>query len=92
VSRNRRIAAAVILSLSACWTSAQEPALRPPSYLLLRAATAPTHSRSVRGFIPAAPFAVEASPYAYGWFGVQPRRHGSRHFGYYNNYTQWSAQ
>jgi hypothetical protein len=35
---------------------------------------------------------VTAPTYAYGWFGVQPRRHWSRHFGYYRNYTQWSGR
>ncbi len=28
--------------------------------------------------------------FAYGWFGVKPRRHKGVHYGYYNNYTQWS--
>jgi hypothetical protein len=31
-----------------------------------------------------------ATPYAYGWFGVQPRTHAQRHFGYGRNYTEWS--
>jgi hypothetical protein len=35
---------------------------------------------------------LEAQPYAYGWFGAQPRRHWSRHFGYYRTYTEWSAK
>ena len=30
------------------------------------------------------------SAYAYGWFGVTPRRHKGVHHGYYNNYKQWS--
>lgn len=30
--------------------------------------------------------------YAYGWFGVAPRRHKCVQYGYYWNYTQWSYQ
>jgi hypothetical protein len=30
--------------------------------------------------------------YAYGWFGVAPRYHWSRQFGYYRSYTQWKAK
>ena len=35
---------------------------------------------------------VPVRPYAYGWFGAQPRYHCVRHFGYYRNYTQWTAR
>ncbi len=31
-----------------------------------------------------------ATPYAYGWFGVTPRAHATRHFGFYKLYTEWS--
>ncbi|GIW95998.1 MAG: hypothetical protein KatS3mg110_4039 [Pirellulaceae bacterium] len=31
-------------------------------------------------------------PYAYGWFGAQPRRHAAIHLGYRQNYFQWSLQ
>jgi hypothetical protein len=31
-----------------------------------------------------------AAPYAYGWFGANPRVHATRHFGYYKLYTEWS--
>ena len=34
---------------------------------------------------------ARTSGYAYGFFGVAPRSHASRHFGYYRNYTQWST-
>ena len=30
--------------------------------------------------------------YAYGWFGVKPRRHKSVHHGYYNHRTDWSCR
>jgi hypothetical protein len=33
---------------------------------------------------------VSAPAYSYGYFGVAPRKHGSRHHGYYNNYSEWS--
>ena len=36
------------------------------------------------------PHCTTATPYAYGWFGVQPRTHAQRHFGYQRNYTEWS--
>ena len=32
---------------------------------------------------------VWRQPYAYGYFGPQPHRHPTRHFGYRKNYTQW---
>ncbi len=32
---------------------------------------------------------VIGQPYAYGWFGAQPRTQCGRSFGYYRNYTQW---
>lgn len=35
---------------------------------------------------------VVSKPYPYGWFGAPPRQHWTRHFGYYRNYTQWSAK
>lgn len=35
---------------------------------------------------------VNTPRYAYGWFGVQPRHHWSRHFGFYRDYTQWKAK
>ncbi len=35
-------------------------------------------------------YEVYAEPYAYGWFGAQPRQHRSRSYGYHGNYIQWS--
>ena len=35
---------------------------------------------------------ADTAQYAYGWFGVQPRQHLVRQFGYYRNYTQWRGQ
>ncbi len=63
-----------------------------PSYLLLRTPAAPTHHRPTYGYYPGYGFGVESRSYSYGWFGVRPRRHWTRHFGYYQNYTEWSAR
>ena len=54
----------------------------------------PSHAGHVY-LVPAPMHSGYASPaakpaYAYGWFGVKPRRHKGVHHGYYNNYTQWS--
>jgi hypothetical protein len=32
---------------------------------------------------------VTGSTYAYGWFGVAPRRHFTFHWDYYNNRWMW---
>jgi hypothetical protein len=64
-----------------------------PPYLVLRAppltpdAQHAGHRRPSAQIVP-----LEASPYAYGWFGARPGWHWSRHFGYYRNYTEWSAR
>ena len=71
--------------------SQEMPAPRP-SYLILRVPAAPAPHGLAHGHYPGNGVAVEATPYAYGWFGVQPRRHWSRHFGYYREYTEWSAR
>jgi hypothetical protein len=60
----------------------------PPSYLLLRQATAPDGHP---GIAVGRAVDVRGQGYAYGWFGACPRTHGQRHFGYYRNYTQWSS-
>jgi hypothetical protein len=62
----------------------------PPSYLLLRRAESPGN-RYAPGHYDAAMYDARTSGYAYGFFGVAPRSHASRHFGYYRNYTQWST-
>lgn len=61
----------------------------PPSYLLLRRAEAPGQ-HGMPGKPPAAVQPVPGYAYAYGWFGVTPRAHSARSFGYYREYTQWS--
>lgn len=64
----------------------------PPRYLILRTPTAPTPHQPTYGYYPGMVQPVQTSGYSYGWFGVQPRRHWSRHFGYYRQYTEWSAR
>ena len=63
-----------------------------PSYLILRAPAAPHPHHPRHGQYPGQGYGVQTRTYAYGWFGVPPRRHWSRHFGYYRNYTEWSAR
>jgi hypothetical protein len=82
----QRLALAAVL-LSGCLISTA--AAGPPSYLLLRDAEAPGPHLQ-----PAYPAAIHYDArtrgYAYGYFGVKPRTHASRHFGIYRDYTQWS--
>jgi hypothetical protein len=57
--------------------------------LILRRSESPGN-RYAPGYYDAAMYDARTSGYAYGFFGVAPRSHASRHFGYYRNYTQWS--
>ena len=78
--------AAIVLTIGVC----SPASAGPPSYLLLRRAESPgKHYRP--GYADAAMYDARTSGYAYGYFGVAPRSHSSRHFGYYRNYTQWSV-
>jgi hypothetical protein len=61
----------------------------PPGYLVLRRAESPGKHYHP-GYSDAAMYDARTSGYAYGFFGVAPRAHSSRSFGYYRNYTQWS--
>jgi hypothetical protein len=79
---------AALLMLSTARTSeAQEP-----SYLILRAPVAPQPHHPRHGYYPGYGYGVETRAYSYGWFGAQPHRQWSRHFGHYRNYTEWSAR
>lgn len=62
-----------------------------PSYYTLRA-PAPAMHHGGHGYNPGQAQPVSRHAYAYGYFGAQPRRHWSRHFGYYREYTQWSVR
>jgi hypothetical protein len=81
----RLIAVLVLASCCAAPASAG-----PPTYLLLRRSESPGKHYH-RGYSDAAMYDARASGYAYGYFGVAPRSHASRHFGYYRNYTEWSV-
>jgi hypothetical protein len=61
-----------------------------PTYLMLRRPESPgKHYQPGRP--DAAMLDARTSGYAYGYFGVAPRSHASRHFGNNRNYTQWSV-
>ena len=63
-----------------------------PTYLLLRTPRTPAKSHAEYGYTPGRPRHVVGRGYTYGWFGVKPRRHWSRHFGYFRSYTEWKAR
>jgi hypothetical protein len=74
--------------LASCLTSSAVAA--PPTYLMLRRPESPGKHYQP-GKPDAAMLDARTSGYAYGFFGVAPRAHASRHFGNYRNYTQWSV-
>ena len=60
-----------------------------PSYLVLQ--TPPSGPRQIsRGYNPGIAQGVSTPAYSYGYFGVQPREHAIRHYGFYRNYTECS--
>ena len=60
-----------------------------PPYLVLQ--TPPSGPRQIsRGYNPGLAQSVSTPAYSYGYFGVQPREHAIRHFGFYRNYTECS--
>ena len=61
----------------------------PPAYLMLRRPESPKKHYQP-GYPDAAMLDARTSGYAYGFFGVAPRSHASRHFGINRTYTQWS--
>ena len=61
----------------------------PPSYLLLRDPESPG-PKLQPGYPGSTSYDVRSYGYAYGYFGVAPRSHASRHFGINRTYTQWS--
>jgi hypothetical protein len=77
--------AALLLAIS----GAAPASAGPPGYLVLRRPEAPgNHFRP--GYYDAAMYDARTSGYAYGFFGVAPRSHYSRHFGTYRNFTQFA--
>jgi hypothetical protein len=77
------------LSIVLLFMAAHSLSAGHPPYVVLK--TRPVAPQS-HASSPGVAVTVEAQPYAYGWFGAQPRRHMTRHFGYYRNYTEWSAK
>lgn len=69
-----------------------EPPSYFPSYVLLRPPVASSHVAPPRGIYPGYGIPVQTNAYSYGWFGAAPRRHWNLHYGYYGNYTEWSAR
>ena len=89
--RPRRNACVLLIAALLLAMSCAAPASAgPPAYMLLRRAESPGKHYHP-GYADAAMYDAHTSGYAYGFFGVAPRSHASRHFGYYRNYTQWSV-
>jgi hypothetical protein len=80
-----RVTAAIVLAV-ALTGSVQAG---PPTYWMLRRPESPGKHYQP-GKPDAAMVDARTSGYAYGFFGVAPRSHASRHFGINRNYTQWS--
>jgi hypothetical protein len=81
---------ASVLALTAVVVMAAPAQAGPPAYLILRRAESPGKFHRP-GHTDAALYDTRTSGYAYGYFGVAPRAHASRHFGFYRTYTQWST-
>ncbi len=79
------LTAAVVLAMSIV----ESASAGPPGYLVLRRGESPGNHYQP-GYYDAAMYDARTSGYAYGFFGVAPRSHFSRHFGTYRNYTQFS--
>jgi len=90
----RPILCAAVLTLVAAAGSAERAFAQSPPYVVLRTPAVRTGHGQPAPPIGNGPviYPVKTRTYAYGWFGVQPRRHWSRHFGYYRNYTQWTRR
>jgi hypothetical protein len=80
----RRFIASAALLLALCSSQAQAG---PPSYLLLKRATTPSHLHP--GEPAGVAYAAPAHGYAYGWFGVSPRVHPERQMGGYRANIDW---
>jgi hypothetical protein len=86
-ARGRLLSAFLAILLVA--GSAAHAFATPPAYLVLRRHASPGQNHRP-GHADAAMYDARTSGYAYGYFGVAPRSHASRHFGYHRTYTQWS--
>jgi hypothetical protein len=63
-----------------------------PTYLILRLPSSPQPHQPTYHRYPGHGQAVSTSSYSYGWFGAQPRRYWGRHYGFYDNYREWSGK
>lgn len=77
---------AVVAALLGMWLSSTAVA-NPPRYLVLRAPYTTSHHDRV--YSPGVVVPLEVQPYAWGWFGAQPRSHAAAHRGYYNETWFW---
>jgi hypothetical protein len=77
----------VVLWLGTCWA----PSLAEEHYYVLLKPTGAHASHPAEQ-----PYrfwsGVYRERYAYGWFGAAPRRHPDMHYGYRQNYIQWSLR
>ena len=81
----------VLCGCCACFGGlADSAAAGGPTYLILQPPVTGHHGHAGRFSGQSIPVTTQA--YAYGYFGATPKRHCSRHFGYYRNYTQWSSK
>ncbi len=91
---HRLISGVFLLALAWLGCQADSATAQPPQYLVLEApaVTAPDSRHPGPGYYPGVGRDVSTQAYAYGWYGVTPRKRWSRQFGYYRNYTQWSRR
>ena len=83
-----RIVATIVVAVTLAASSYDASA--NPSYILLQPAyTAPGHGAHTSN-TPGRRYGVSSNGYNYGWFGVAPRRHKVRSYGYYGNHRQWT--
>lgn len=95
LGRMMQVGLRLILLLGTCELLAAACLAQQPTYLILRSPPAPArHPHHHAPPPPPSAYGIveETRPYAYGWFGAQPKPQWSRHFGYYRNYTEWSAR
>lgn len=88
----RRFCLLLVIAIGAlvAFVELSAPALAgPPSYLLLRRPESP-EQHNHPGYPAAEYYDTRTFGYAYGYFGVAPRTHWSRHFGINRAFTQYS--
>lgn len=88
----RSLRVAILVAIVLTGFGAVNCEARNPSYLILRGPVAPRPHQPHYGYYPGSGYAVDTQTYSYGWFGAKPRPQWSRSFGYYRNYTEWSAR